>query len=174
MNGPLSNIHDDGFAAASFHSFPDTLAWDAYSGDYGPNHVGLVLGTGTYLAEDDELGLVAYGGSVEISADGTLTVSPKDAARRKVFLGPLGLLVEVDAGVIQSFTYTPGATSFEVTLGQLDSVPKTNSTVMWLSKEDGGAGYNVTGAGVTEARLGWQIPLSAGSVAVNIVSALAS
>jgi hypothetical protein len=35
LSGPLSNIDQGGFAAASFHSFPDTLAWDAYSGDYG-------------------------------------------------------------------------------------------------------------------------------------------
>lgn len=171
MNGPLSSIHDDGFAAASFHSFPETLAWDAYSGDYGPNHVGLILGTGTYLVEDDDLGLVAYGGSVEEISDGTVVVTPKDVARRKAFVGPLGLLLEVDAGVIQSFSYTPGATTLEVTLGQLDGVLKTNSTVMWLSREDGDAGYSVLGAGVTEARLGWQIPLGSGNVLVDIVPA---
>ena len=43
-SGPLSNIDSEGFASASFHTWPDTLAWDAYSGDYGPNFVGLVLG----------------------------------------------------------------------------------------------------------------------------------
>lgn len=169
MNGPLSNIHDDGFAAASFHSFPETLAWDAYSGDYGPNHVGLILGTGTYLVEDEDVGLVAYGGSLEDDGSGTVTVSPKDVARRKVFIGPLGLLVEVDAGVMQEVAYTASSASLVVSLGQLDGVPMTNSTVMWLSREDGEAGYTVTGAGVTEARLGWQIPLSSDSVTVNIV-----
>lgn len=169
MNGPLSNIHEDGFAAASFHSFPDTLAWDGYSGDYGPNHLGLILGTGTYLVEDDDLGLVAYGGSVTVSSDGTVVVAPKDAARRKFFVGPLGLLVEVNAGVIQSFSYKAGDTTLGVTLGQLDGAPLTNSTVMWLSKEDGASGYSVTGAGITEARLGWQIPLGSDEVLVDIV-----
>lgn len=174
MNGPLSNIHDDGFAAASFHSFPETLAWDAYSGDYGPNHVGLVLGTGAYLAQDDDFGgLVAYGGALAQAGGGgsgaAVTLSPRDAARRRVFVGPLGLLVEIDAGAIESVTYTAGAASLVVTLGQLDNVPATNSTVMWLSREDGDAGYTVTGAGVTEARLGWQIPLGSGTVSVNVV-----
>lgn len=169
MNGPLSNIHDDGFAAASFHSFPETLAWDAYSGDYGPNHVGLILGTGTYLVEDEDFGLVVYGGSLEDGGSGTVTVSPKDVARRKVFVGPLGLLVEINAGVIQEVAYTAGTASLVVTLGQLEGVPTTNSTVMWLSREDGVAGYTVTGAGVTEARLGWLIPLSSDSATVNIV-----
>lgn len=171
MNGPLSNIHEDGFAAAAFHSFPDTLAWDAYSGDYGPNHVGLILGTGTYLAEDADLGsLVAYGGEVVSGgSNAATTVRPRDVARRKVFVGPLGLLVEVDAGVIEEVTYAPGNSSLVLTLGQLDSVPTTNSTVLWLSREDGDAGYAVTGAGVTEARGGWAIPLSSDSVVVNVV-----
>lgn len=168
MNGPLSNIHDDGFAAASFHSFPETLAWDGYSGDYGPNHVGLILGTGTYLAEDEDLGLVAYGGSLANSTNGAVVVTPKDVARRKVFVGPLQLLVEVDAGVIQSFTYTPGSTSLEVTLGQLDNVPQTNSTVVWLSSEGGGVSYAVSGATVTQARLGWQVALTSDDVVINI------
>ncbi|ROW16493.1 hypothetical protein VPNG_02733 [Cytospora leucostoma] len=169
MNGPLSNIHDDGFAAASFHSFPETLAWDAYSGDYGPNFVGLILGTGTYLVEDEDLGLVAYGGLLTEDNDGTITVIPKDVARRKVFVGPLGILVEVDAGVIEEVAYAAGNASLAVSLGQLDGVPTTNATVMWVSKEDGDSGYTVTGAGVTENRLGWQIPLTSDSVIVNVV-----
>ncbi|KAF3768781.1 hypothetical protein M406DRAFT_286769 [Cryphonectria parasitica EP155] len=170
MNGPLSNIRADGCASAAFHSWPETLQWDAYSGDYGPNHSGLVMGTGTYLAWDAELGrLVAYGGLLDDDGAGTVTVSPRDVARRKVFVGPIGLLVEVDAGVIESFAYTTANASLVVTLGQLDGVPTTNSTVMWLSREEGDAGYEVTGTSVTEARLGWQIPLGSGSVSVNIV-----
>lgn len=168
MNGPLSNIHEDGFAAASFHSFPDTLAWDAYSGDYGPNFVGLILGTGSYLVEDADLGLVAYGGMVTGSGDGTATLAPRDMTRRKVFVGPLGILLEIDAGVVQEVVYAAGNESLVVTLGQLDGVPKTNATVMWVSREDGDAGYTVTGAGVTEERLGWRIPLSLDSVVVNV------
>lgn len=169
MNGPLSNIHEDGFAAASFHSFPETLAWDAYSGDYGPNFVGLILGTGSYLVEDEDLGLVAYGGLVTDNGDGTITMAPRDAARRKVFVGPLGVMVEIDAGVVEEVVYAAGNSSLAVTIGQLDGVPTTNSTVMWVSQEDGNAIYTVTGAGVTDERLGWRIPLASDSVVVNIL-----
>lgn len=178
MNGPLSNIRADGCASAAFHSWPDTLAWDAYSGDYGPNHSGLVLGTGTYLVWDDELDrLVAYGGIATTSDedDDTVTVSPRDVARKKVFIGPLGLLIEIDAGVVESFAYSATNASLVVTLGQLDSenVPSANSTVMWLSREDGtDAGYTVVaeGANISTARLGWQIPLgNEGSVVVDVV-----
>jgi hypothetical protein len=33
--GALSNIDQEGFASVAFHSFPSTLKWDGYSGDYG-------------------------------------------------------------------------------------------------------------------------------------------
>ncbi|KAL0951924.1 hypothetical protein HGRIS_008578 [Hohenbuehelia grisea] len=46
LSGPLSNIDSGGFASASFHSFADTLKWDAYSGDYGPNFAGHAMGIG--------------------------------------------------------------------------------------------------------------------------------
>ncbi|KAG6820154.1 hypothetical protein H0H93_004736 [Arthromyces matolae] len=49
LSGPLSNIDQGGFASASFHSFADTLAWDAYSGDYGPNFSGHSMGIGTFI-----------------------------------------------------------------------------------------------------------------------------
>ena len=47
--GPLSNIDAGGFGSMAFHSYPDTLRWDAYSGDYGPNFAGHVMGAATYL-----------------------------------------------------------------------------------------------------------------------------
>lgn len=169
MNGPLSNINSDGFAAASFHSFPATLAWDGYSGDYGPGFLGLTLGTGSYLVDDEDLGLVAYGGSVATATGGAVTVTPKDAARRRAFVGPLGILVEIDAGVITGFTYTPGDQSVSVTLGKLDGAPAVNATNIWVSKESGASGYTVTGTGVTAARQGWQVPLNSASATVKVV-----
>ena len=39
ISGTLTNVDQGGFAAAAFHSFPETLAWDAYSGDYGQSHL---------------------------------------------------------------------------------------------------------------------------------------
>lgn len=169
MNGPLSNINSDGFAAASFHSYPDTLAWDGYSGDYGPGFLGLTLGTGSYLVEDEDLGLVAYGGSASSGTGGAVTVTPRDAARRRAFVGPLSILLEIDAGVIKEFSYTASDRSVSVTLGQLDGIPTANATNIWVSKESGAAGYTVTGTGVTAARQGWMVPLNAASVTVKVV-----
>ncbi len=55
--GPLTNIDEKGFASAAFHSFPDRMAFDGYTGDYGPNFFGHALNTATYLTHDDQLGL---------------------------------------------------------------------------------------------------------------------
>lgn len=162
MTGPLSNINQDGFAAASFHSWPDTLKWDGISGDYGSGFLGLALGSGTYLVEDPELGLVAFGGVLE----GT-TVRTNDAVRRKIFIGPLNLLISVDAGIIQDFSYIAGSQSVSLTLAQLDWVPRAPSTVVWVESPSGSS-FTVTTSGVAQVRGGWQVPLTADSVMVEV------
>ncbi|KAK8073894.1 hypothetical protein PG994_004793 [Apiospora phragmitis] len=127
VSGPLSSIHADGFASASFHSWPDTLKWDGYSGDYGPNFVGLALGSGTYVAdmgdEDGGIGLVAFGGSLKIESGGRVTVITGDPVRRRVFIGPLGVLLNIDAGIISEFSYEAGG-SISVLLSQLEGFRK--------------------------------------------------
>ena len=66
--GPLSNINQEGFASCAMHANPEHLSWDGYSGDYGPNFLGIVLGSGTYLVEDPYLGVfLAYGGGLTVN-----------------------------------------------------------------------------------------------------------
>lgn len=166
-SGPVSNINQDGFAAASFHSFPDTLKWDGFSGDYGPNFVGLVLGTGTYVAQDNVLGLVAYGGVLTSLSD-SISVQTADPVRRRIFIGPLGVLVTVDAGIIKNFSYAPSTGTISVTLSQLSGVPVAAKAVLWAESTTGTRNYSVTTTGITRARLGWQIPLSSDSVTVQL------
>lgn len=168
MNGPLSNINGDGFAAASFHSFPDTLAWDAYSGDYGPNFVGLALGAATYIVEDAELGFVAYGGAIVSSSDGVITVQPRDAARRAVFVAPLGVLVKVDAGEIQEVIYESGKKGLTVALAQTAGGPETLSAVLWIDTPSTDTNYTVTSSTFEQSRQGWQIPLDSDPTVVEI------
>lgn len=114
--GPLSNIHADGFAAMAFHSYPDTLRWDAYSGDYGPNFLGHVLGAATYLVEHPDFGWVSFGGQVRAAptTDHLIVTEPKDTVRHRIFVAPVGLYITVDAGVITNFTYD--TRSHEVTV----------------------------------------------------------
>jgi hypothetical protein len=54
--GALTNIDREGFASVAFHSFPSTLKWDGYSGDYGPNFFGHAFNTATYVVNHPEFG----------------------------------------------------------------------------------------------------------------------
>ena len=110
LSGPLSNIDEGGFAAASFHSFEDTLKWDGYSGDYGPNFVGHAIEMGTYIVEHPDFGWQAFGGNV-VSTTPTVQIQCRDSIRRRVFLASLGALLTLDAGAFSSVEYNPVARS---------------------------------------------------------------
>ncbi|KAK8040411.1 hypothetical protein PG991_000199 [Apiospora marii] len=163
VSGPLSSIHADGFASASFHSWPDTLKWDGYSGDYGPNFVGLALGSGTYVADlgggEGGIGLAAFGGSLKVDSGGKVTVTTSDPVKRRVFIGPLGVLLTVDAGIISEFSYEAGG-GIAVTLSQLSGVPKADAAVLWIETPSSSVNYTVTSSGLQKARGGWKVPLS--------------
>jgi hypothetical protein len=95
--GALTNIDQEGFASAAFHSFPDTLKWDAYSGDYGPNFFGHAVNTATYIIDHPEFGWQAFGGNVQVEGD-TIEVQPLDSFRSRVYIAPYGLWLTLDAG----------------------------------------------------------------------------
>lgn len=115
LSGPLSNIDEGGFAAASFHSFEDTLKWDGYSGDYGPNFVGHSLGIGTVIVDHPDFGWQALGGNV-VSTSPTVQVQTRDSLRRRVFIAPISTLFTLDAGAFESVTYDPSSHKVVVTI----------------------------------------------------------
>lgn len=129
---PLSNIHEDGFASCAMHARPEHLSWDGYSGDYGPGFVGMVLGSGTYLVEDDEFGLVVYGGNLKMNGD-VAKVEVRDAVRQKVLIGPLGLEIKVDAGIILGFEYNLKSSSLKLQLGQRENGHRAESVIVWTA-----------------------------------------
>jgi hypothetical protein len=176
MNGPLTNVDRDGCASASFHSWPETLAWDYYTGDYGPNFVGLMLGSATYIIEDAELGLEVFGGNLVPAATANcggnngntiVAVQPRDAVRRRVFIGPLGLNISIDAGVIEEICWeTSGGGSnalvdLSISAGGLSpGEPTAESAILWLETTTTAEGnYTVSTDGLSVERLGWKIPL---------------
>ncbi|KAI0502828.1 hypothetical protein F5B22DRAFT_45690 [Xylaria bambusicola] len=169
INGPLSNINQDGFAAASFHSWPDTLKWDGYSGDYGPGFVGLALGSGTYVAQHTTLGLLVYGGTLTSSPGASsVSVTTTGPVRRKVFIGPLGVLLTTDAGSIDGFGYASDGSNITLTLTQLSGGPSAPSAVLWIETTSGSANYTVSSPTTPQSRKGWAIPLSPSPVTVQL------
>ncbi|OTA24527.1 hypothetical protein BTJ68_11296 [Hortaea werneckii EXF-2000] len=114
IQGPLSNIDAGGFGSMAFHSYPDTLRWDAYSGDYGPNFLGHVLGAATYLLNHPIFGWISFGGNVHQDNGSIVVVEPRDMLRKRIFVAPVGLWVTIDAGVISSFSYDLGSREVEL------------------------------------------------------------
>jgi hypothetical protein len=103
--GAISNIDRGGFASAAFHSFPSTLAWDAYSGDYGPSFLGHALNTGTYLVETRDFGWQVFGGRLVRQGE-WLRVEPLDSLRRRVYLAPERLYVTLQSGTFEAVEYS--------------------------------------------------------------------
>ncbi len=97
----LSNVDEDGFASAAFHSYPDTLRWDAYAGDYGMNFFGHAMNAATYVADMKDFGWQAFGGKIRANGN-RVTVTPLDSMRRRVFIAPFGLWLTLDAGTFET------------------------------------------------------------------------
>jgi Family of unknown function (DUF5695) len=98
--GALTDIDQEGFASAAFHSFPDMLKPDPLSGDYGPNFFGHAWNTATYVVNHPEFGWRAFGGNINPDG-GKVNVTPLDSACTRVYLAPYGLWLTLDAGTFQ-------------------------------------------------------------------------
>lgn len=121
--GAISNVTEDGFAPAAFHAYPSTLEIDGYSGDYGPGFLGFVINTGSYLVQDGVFGWLGFGGSVR-SGETFATLYPRDAGRFRVYVAPVGLWLELDAGTFKSVSFDAESKAVEIELdGSTVSTP---------------------------------------------------
>lgn len=114
--GTLSNITEDGFAPAAFHSFPSTLKNDGISGDYGPGFYGYAVNSATFLTKNDEFGWLAFGGNLTDDKAGTVKVELTTAAKSRVYISPLKLWLTLDAGQFKSVTLDRETSKLEVEL----------------------------------------------------------
>ncbi|EJD01001.1 uncharacterized protein FOMMEDRAFT_21464 [Fomitiporia mediterranea MF3/22] len=174
LSGPLTNIDQGGFASASFHSFADTLKWDAYSGDYGPNFVGHALNSGVYLVQHPSFGWQAFGGSVTNSSGTNVQVQVRDSVRRRVFVAPLGRLFTLDAGAFDSFEFNPESKSVTLTILPApkeieDAAPASRARV--VVKQTTGSGSMQPSTDLQEDAGAWVVPFSSGTASVTFVSA---
>ncbi len=117
--GALSNIDQEGFASVAFHSFPSTLKWDPYSGDYGPNFFGHAFNTATYVIKHPEFGWQAFGGNISASGE-WVDVQPLDSFRKRVYVAPLRLWLTLDAGTFERIAVNTRSNIVRVTLSRAD------------------------------------------------------
>lgn len=98
--GALSNIDQERFASVAFHSFPSTLKWDPYTGDYGPNFFGHAFNAATYVIKHPEFGWQSFGGNVSVKGN-WVNLQPLDSLRKRIYIAPLGLWLTLDAGTFE-------------------------------------------------------------------------
>ncbi len=118
--GPLTNIDQQGFASEAFHSFPDTMKFDPYSGDYGPNFFGFALDTATYVMHNPTFGWLTFGGNLTQQGNEIL-VTPLDAFRTRIYLAPYGLWLTLDAGKFRQVRFDPRSHTVHIELDPASS-----------------------------------------------------
>lgn len=165
ITGPLSNIREDGSMYNGFHSFPDTLRGDDYSGDYGPNFLGVMLGSASYVADDPDIGLVVYGGNMAVSGS-NVTVHPRDSVRRRVYIAPMGIYVTISAGQIDSYSFNKSDAS-SLQLHIVSGPAKALDVIVWVENPGTDDAYAVTG-NFEKLRGGWQVKLDSGKAVVRV------
>ena len=120
--GGISNITQDGFGPAAFHSFPSTLKIDGLSGDYGSGFYGYAVSTATYITKDEDLGWLAFGGNLSIKGS-LVEVDITTAAKSKIYIAPKQLWLTLDAGTFNKIVYNTETAQIEILLNS-----KTNFT----------------------------------------------
>ncbi|KAH8835012.1 hypothetical protein DL96DRAFT_18758 [Flagelloscypha sp. PMI_526] len=174
LSGSLSNIDSGGFASASFHSFANTLKWDAYSGDYGPNFSGMAQGILTVLVNHPDFGWQAFGG-VATTSGNQVSVSVRDPVRRRVFIAPISALLTLDAGSFDTFVYDTSAKT--ITLGITAITPGISTSAAapngrLLIAKTTSAGATVTPQGTYNTTAGaYTIPFTSGAASVVLTVA---
>ncbi|HEU4769659.1 MAG TPA: DUF5695 domain-containing protein [Pyrinomonadaceae bacterium] len=118
--GALTNIDQEGFASVAFHSFPNTLKWDPYSGDYGPNFYGHALNTATYIVNHPEFGWLSFGGTLRRSGP-WIRVQPRDSFRMRVYVASLGLWLTLDSGKFEEVAVNTSTGLVRISLSPADA-----------------------------------------------------
>lgn len=143
LMGSISNITEDGFGPAAFHSFPSTMRIDYLSGDYGSGFFGYAVNTATYITKDPDFGWLAFGGNLEENND-MVKVDLTTAAKNRIYLAAEKLWITLDAGKFLNMVYNENSRAVEITLDAKDQfTPKAflriNRNIKGLSfpKENG-------------------------------------
>lgn len=166
MMGGITNIDSRGFSSAAFHSWPDVMAWDPYSGDYGMGFYGHAMGAATYLVDDPTFGWIGFGGEA-VARGGTVSIAPKDGARSRLFIAPARVWITLEAGKIASARYAPA--SGRITLRLDPTTADTPRARLFAERTGGGTPTLAVRQGTLE-RGGYTIALGKQPTTVTIAT----
>jgi len=185
MSGQMGNIDETGAPAIYFHALPHVMEYDAYSGDYGLGFFGSSLEASSTLVLDSRLGPLCYLCDLieprsELPADvASYTFAPRDAYRQRVYLEPLGLYLQADAGVIASVSLDLGGRSIRVVFASPSETPagvqsydvlrlRADKVSRPEAKRPGTNFVLVEPAGVPHSRAAFEIPATSSAVTAVI------
>jgi len=163
--GELSNIDQQGFGSAAFHSFPDMLAFDPYSGDYGSGFFGHAFNTATYVTDDPALGWLAFGGNLK-ARGATVTVTPLDSFRERLYLAPFGLWLTLDAGKFKSVEFDTATRTVRLTLDGAAEFTSMARLRIEQPAKIAGVGSFAPAEALREERGAYVVPLKHGATEV--------
>ena len=169
LMGALSNIDREGFASVAFHSFPSTLKWDGYSGDYGPNFLGHALNTATYVIDHPDFGWQAFGGNVKADRE-RVRIRPADSFRMRAYIAPLGLWLTLDSGRLEEIELSLKNKSVRVGLNATASNNSTARLRLEQPAKVAGVGMYVPREQFNREREAYTIPLRRNVRWVELVS----
>lgn len=164
LMGGITNIDQNGASSAAFHSWPDRMQWDPYSGDYGMGFFGHAYAAATYVVNDPTLGWLSYGGNLSL-ADGHVRVVPRDGARARVFVAPVGLWLTLEAGKIAAVDYDPATGKVHLTLDPATAT--TPAARLFVETTTAGGRAYLPDRGTLE-RGGYTVPLSAATTDITL------
>ncbi|WP_164675196.1 DUF5695 domain-containing protein [Anditalea andensis] len=162
--GGISNITQDGFGPAAFHSFPDFLDIDAYSGDYGSGFFGYAINSKSILMNDMDFGWMGFGGNI-ISDSDNINMDITSGGRNKFYLAPEKTMIIMEAGKIESVNYHPKERKLKLYLERknqltpyayfrieseytggfdLSNYPKINKDVYKVTLDEGSAAIEIS------------------------------
>jgi hypothetical protein len=169
MMGSLSNIDQDGFPSMAFHTFPDTMKWDGVTGDYGLNFFGHAYGSGTYVVNHPDFGWQAFGGTLSASGT-TISVTPLDSMRRRIYIAAFGLWLTLDAGQFQKVDFDSQAKSVQITLAPSDANTPAARLRVEQPASISGVGTFAPATSLTKERDAYVITLGSSATTVSLTS----
>lgn len=168
LMGSVSNITEDGFGPAAFHSFPSTLKIDGLSGDYGPNFFGYAVNAGTYLTYDKDLGWLAFGGNITRKGN-SVSVKITNGARSRVYIAPLGLWLTLSAGTFNTVYYDTKTGDVSLLLDKADKyTPKAFLSIQQVANVKSSGSY-VLPKNVQKTRGACIIPLTGHTTKTDLI-----
>jgi len=166
ISGQLANIDQNGAPSMMFHVHPHIMDFDPHSGDYGLGFFGHSLESGSYYVEDKVLGKLCFLCNLQTSGTSSV-ITPADSYSLNVFLEPIALYIQTDAGIISEVLYDAGSSS--VTLTYAAESSPTYSVARFRMKKTSTArpGTTFTVSGATASRGGYALPSSSGTVKIT-------